>query len=1069
MDNRGMPLLMITGYPSCGKSTICARIFSYFEEHNLGENLYIVSDEGIDSNFSRLIYDDLKKEKEVRSALRAKVQRLLDKKSLVICDSTNHIKGYRYELYCLAKNTQTRFAVIHCKASFSTCKWLNAQREDTGRYSDSILFNLLKRFEAPEQKNRWDSPLFEINIGGESAIKSIEMRDEFGIITEDANDCALAENFGKMSETELPRNVNLPLEQIYATLVKGKELSANKCMKLQIPQILDRLLALQRRATVGDTLTVLDGERGHANGVAFSRIRPLPQLSRLRHQFAMSNFQIVWEYQCSPAKWVEFERGLATFLDGFLNDSGGSGFEFEGRKVIFDLRLMRQCDSEGRVTRNIRCAVRPTGGGAQVKFVWSYQYGPRKRWISFPADLSLKLEEKFGCVSPTKIVRDQKMEFTLNEGPSQIMRRGKYSLINEEGTAKIKNGRSLYLEKDKEKMGGSEGKVERKVMRKMKVDEVEEEVKRKKEAGEVVEVEVKRKKKAEEVVEVEVKRKKKAEEVVEVEVKRKKVEEEVKRKKKKAEEVEEEVKRKEKAEEIEHLDENESKLNGVQSDVEVDAECRELRATVRVYVDEKGRCYDVMLNQTDIHQNNNKFYLMQLLCDITAKDKIWLWRRWGRVGFRGQSNLIPFGSEFDGALTMFLNKFSDKTRNDFLEGTENFQKVAGKYDLIKIDHDRRKATEKKIGVKLRQNVSPTESKALVMDDRVRALLTTICDLKAMECDARRLEYDFKRIPLGKITKEQLNFGYEALSRIERQIQKANFGREFVEAMNDYYTRIPHSFGMRTPPPIKSPEELNRETELLEMLTGIEITVANIGGDPLECHYARLRWNLIPLEREDENYKIVEEYLRETHGPTHDRYQLKLRNVFEFKPKGTVDGKRAEGIDGTRKEIGVGNRKLLWHGSHLANWYSILAQGLRIAPPEAPSTGFMFGKGVYFADISSKSANYSLCDPDKPGFLLLSDVALGEVLDLKEADSNMHKKLPEGKNSVKGVGRYVPLPNGGRKIDGNVEVPCGKPTQNAELDAEDETSLIYNEFVVYNLDQIRERFLVEVEYIFDFKL
>uniref|UniRef100_A0A183BM03 Protein KTI12 homolog n=1 Tax=Globodera pallida TaxID=36090 RepID=A0A183BM03_GLOPA len=69
----------------------------------------------------------------MRSALRAKVQQLLDKKSLVICDSTNHIKGYRYELYCLAKNTQTRFAVIHCKASLSTCKWLNAQREDTGR------------------------------------------------------------------------------------------------------------------------------------------------------------------------------------------------------------------------------------------------------------------------------------------------------------------------------------------------------------------------------------------------------------------------------------------------------------------------------------------------------------------------------------------------------------------------------------------------------------------------------------------------------------------------------------------------------------------------------------------------------------------------------------------------------------------------------------------------------------------------------------------------------------------------------------------------------------------------
>jgi len=33
-----------------------------------------------------------------------------------------------------------------------------------------------------------------------------------------------------------------------------------------------------------------------------------------------------------------------------------------------------------------------------------------------------------------------------------------------------------------------------------------------------------------------------------------------------------------------------------------------------------------------------------------------------------------------------------------------------------------------------------------------------------------------------------------------------------------------------------------------------------------------------------------------------------------------------------------------------NFIGILADGLKIAPPEAPSTGYMFGKGVYFADM-----------------------------------------------------------------------------------------------------------------------
>ena len=43
------------------------------------------------------------------------------------------------------------------------------------------------------------------------------------------------------------------------------------------------------------------------------------------------------------------------------------------------------------------------------------------------------------------------------------------------------------------------------------------------------------------------------------------------------------------------------------------------------------------------------------------------------------------------------------------------------------------------------------------------------------------------------------------------------------------------------------------------------------------------------------------------------------------------------------------RQLLWHGSRLTNWVGILSQGLRIAPPEAPVTGYMVGHGflTYF--------------------------------------------------------------------------------------------------------------------------
>lgn len=60
---------------------------------------------------------------------------------------------------------------------------------------------------------------------------------------------------------------------------------------------------------------------------------------------------------------------------------------------------------------------------------------------------------------------------------------------------------------------------------------------------------------------------------------------------------------------------------------------------------------------------------------------------------------------------------------------------------------------------------------------------------------------------------------------------------------------------------------------------------------------------------------------------------------------------------------------------MVKWTTMRHQpGLRIAPPEAPVTGYMFGKGVYFADMFSKSANYCYANSGaNDGVLLLCEV------------------------------------------------------------------------------------------------
>ena len=152
--------------------------------------------------------------------------------------------------------------------------------------------------------------------------------------------------------------------------------------------------------------------------------------------------------------------------------------------------------------------------------------------------------------------------------------------------------------------------------------------------------------------------------------------------------------------------------------------------------------------------------------------------------------------------------------------------------------------------------------------------------------------------------------------------------------------------------------------------------------------------------ESEEYKMIEKYAKNTHAKTHADYKLKINNVY------VVDRKKE--TKKYRPFSNFENRQLLWHGSRVTNYGGILSQGLRIAPPEAPVTGYMFGKGIYFADMVSKSANYCHASYENPrGLALLAEVALGKMHECKGAE--YIEKLPTGFHSCKGLGGTEPNP------------------------------------------------------------
>lgn len=163
-----MPLIIMCGFPCSGKSKRAHELKNYLE--NRGKTVHLAGDDNnsLDRNG---VYSASVNEKEARGLLKSAVERLISRDDIVILDSLNYIKGYRYELYCVAKAHKTTHCIVHCDTSKEICSGWNKTREK--RYNDELLDALIMRFEPPESRNRWDSPLFVIQVDDDLPFDSI--------------------------------------------------------------------------------------------------------------------------------------------------------------------------------------------------------------------------------------------------------------------------------------------------------------------------------------------------------------------------------------------------------------------------------------------------------------------------------------------------------------------------------------------------------------------------------------------------------------------------------------------------------------------------------------------------------------------------------------------------------------------------------------------------------------------------------------------------------------------------------------------------------------------------------
>ncbi|XP_073484406.1 poly [ADP-ribose] polymerase 1 [Aquarana catesbeiana] len=462
-------------------------------------------------------------------------------------------------------------------------------------------------------------------------------------------------------------------------------------------------------------------------------------------------------------------------------------------------------------------------------------------------------------------------------------------------------------------------------------------------------------------------------------------------------------------------------------------------------LEKSGKIYSATLGLVDISRGTNSYYKLQLI-EHDRDARFWVFRSWGRVGTVIGSNKLEEMSSKEEAIDHFLNLYQEKTGNAW--HSTNFTKYPNKFYPLEIDYGQEEDVVKKLSVG-----AGTKSK---LAKPVQELIKLIFDVESMKKAMVEFEIDLQKMPLGKLSKRQIQSAYSILNDVQQAVSDSAPEARLLDLSNRFYTLIPHDFGMKKPPLLDNVDYIQAKVQMLDNLLDIEVAYSLLRGgtddaekDPIDVKYEKVKTDIKVIDKDSEEAKIIHQYVKNTHAETHNAYELEVLDVFKIEREG--ERQRYKPF----KQLH--NRQLLWHGSRTTNFAGILSQGLRIAPPEAPVTGYMFGKGVYFADMVSKSANYCHTTPSNPtGLILLGEVALGSMYELKAASHIT--KLPKGKHSVKGLGRTAPDPAATVQLDG-VDVPLGKGMSTNIND----TSLMYNEYIVYDTAQVNLKYLLKLKF------
>ncbi|CAF3743237.1 unnamed protein product [Rotaria sp. Silwood1] len=253
-----------------------------------------------------------------------------------------------------------------------------------------------------------------------------------------------------------------------------------------------------------------------------------------------------------------------------------------------------------------------------------------------------------------------------------------------------------------------------------------------------------------------------------------------------------------------------------------------------------------------------------------------------------------------------------------------------------------------------------------------------------------------------------------------------------EAENYFYSCIPHhkSFVIDL---INNRRALIDKLDLCQMLRDMvtvnELTNWNIKAS-IEAKYRALKCHIETIKNDTHEYATISNMISSSTNPNE---RVIIHQIYSVAKQTDVLNFRST----------LFNQKQLFHGSKYNNFLGILSRGLLLPKVVVDDLGITrtdigcLGYGLYFSDSGSTSLKYTTSSITRPGrrLLCISQVALGKSAKFYSYTPNLIEP-PENFHSTHGV----------KKTD------------------ENNSKFTDDEYVIYNLDQQRLLYIVELSWI-----